>query len=611
MQGMKQFFPFNRINKLQFECNKFGINYSKEFAMKECLVSLRRAVASGLILAITILPLPSAMAQSGAGAVENVEGFGPLPESPAEKAQRDGYALPLSLTEVTKMALQNNLNIAIQNLQEENQRLSLVSAYNFLEPSISFGSISFRSGVTVTADPSNPTNEFRNTSETASFPSVSITKRFLWGGQVSGSMSPGSRTERKGDQLVNNPWNNPSYSGGSLSINYSQQLWRNFRIDQQRNSIRVANLNLETNEISFKNQVTSVIASVQQQYWQLLAAIRNYDIQRNALRMAQINLRDNRKRLEVGTIPNINVIQGENALSSREVSMVSAENQIMQAQNALRQTVSSDRNSEIWGKFIIPTDLPDFVEYKIDIETAIATALQNRSEIESARLSLKQNEWTTELSRENKKWGVNFTASYGRSGATVYPEDSLRPCTPNPITGECAPSNTLTGGLPTAIKTIFSQPGYSWSVSFSITPPLLQAKKQNDITIAQNEIQRRNQLISLRQTEQNIQVQVTNAVQSLESARLSVEASERALAMSQLEFENQQKRYDVGMIQNDVLLTSMNNVSSAEYSVLQSLISYKQAIVTLQQQMNTLLESSQFTLARGNTVNNIPDLVLK
>ena len=544
--------------------------------MKVCLVSLRRVVASGLILAVTFLPLPYAMAQSGNSTAKVVEGFGPLPESPMEKAQREGTTLPLTLTEVTTMALQNNLAIAIQNLQAENTKLSRESAFTTFKPSISFGSLGYRSGVTVTTDPYNPTAEIRTTSDTASFPNVSVAKRFIWGGNANASISLGSRTERKGDNVSN--WNNPSYSGGSLSLQYTQPLWRNLRIDSQRNQIKVANLNLETNEISFKNQVTTIIAQVQQQYWQLVSSIRNYDIQRNSLYMSRINLRDNRKKLDVGMIAELAVLQSEAQLANREVSLTSSENSIMQAQNALRQTVSNDRASEIWKKFIVPTDLPDFVEYKIDTETAIATALKNRSEIETARLNLKQNEWTQELNRENKKWGVNLNVSYGRNGSTVYPENATRPVcvldpTPdNPLHQKCF-FNTPVGGFPTAIKTIFSQPGYNWGVTFSITPPLLQAKQQNEIQLAQNEIQRRNQLMQLRQTEQNIQVQVQNAVNTLDNARRQVDQAANARRLSQLQYENEQKRYDVGLTQNNVLLDSMNAVASAEYQELQSLIS--------------------------------------
>jgi len=561
--------------------------------MKVCSASLRRMVASSLILAITIIPMPLAMAQGGAKTISDVEGFDPLPESPMEKARREGTAINLSLTEATKIALENNIAIAIQNIQEENTRLNVSSARAAYDPTLSISALSFSRTVGYTTDFFG--NLADNTSDTQNLSGVTVRKRFLWGGNASVGLTGLNRRD------ISNSIATPTYSS-QISLSYTQPLLRNLRIDSQRNQIRIANLNLETSEINFKNQVTTVIAQVQQQYWALVLAIRQYEIQRNSVNLSRMNLRDNRKRLEVGTVPQINVLQAEANLARTEVSLFSSENSILQAQNNLRQTMSGDRTSEIWKKFIVPTDLPDFVEYKIDLETAIASALQKRSEIETARLNLKQNEWSQQLNRENKKWGLDINVSYNRSGNAI-PIDGNPPIL-KPGTTDQYYSRYPQGGLPSAIKSIFSEPGYTFQVQFNITAPIWQ--RSTDIQIAQNEIQRRNQLTQLKQTEQNIMVEVTNAVQTLQSNRLQLTTAAKARELSQQQYENEQKRYDVGMTQNNVLLDALNAVGSAEVSELQALINYKQAIVTLQRAMNTLLESSQFTLARGTATDNIP-----
>jgi len=563
--------------------------------MKVCSASLRRMVASSLILAFTIIPIPSAMAQGTSKTIADVEGFD-LPESPMEKAQRERTTLSLSITEAIKLALENNISIEIQNLQEENTRLSLRNAYAAYDPTLSISALSFSRTVGQTTDYLG--NLVDNTSDTQNLSGATVRKRFMWGGNASAGLTGLSRRDAScSNTSYSSVCSYPTYSS-NISLSYQQPLLRNLRIDSQRNQIRIANLNIETNEIQFKNQVTSIIAQVQQQYWALVLAMRQYEIQRNSVKLSQMNLRDNRKRLEVGTIPPINVIQAEANLARTEVSLFSSENSILQAQNNLRQTISNDRTSEIWKKFIVPTDLPDFVEYKIDLETAIAKALQNRSEIETAKLNLKQNEWSQQLNRENKKWGLDVNVSYTRSGNAV-PADANPPL---PILGtDQFYTRYPVGGLPSAIKSIFSEPGYTFQVSFNITVPVWQ--RSTDISIAQNEIQRRNQLTQLRQTEQNIMVEVTNAIQSLESNRLSLTTAAKSRELSQMQYETEQKRYDVGMTQNNILLDALNAVASAELSELQALVNYKQAVVTLQRAMNTLLESSDFAIAKGRSLD--------
>ena len=79
----------------------------------------------GLVLASTTLSSPIIIAQESAASSQepakpsDTEGLPPLPLSPIEKAQKDGTALPISLKEITKLALQHNLDIAIQDTNEE------------------------------------------------------------------------------------------------------------------------------------------------------------------------------------------------------------------------------------------------------------------------------------------------------------------------------------------------------------------------------------------------------------------------------------------------------------------------------------------------------------
>ena len=565
--------------------------------MKVSSASLRRVVASGLIFAFTILPLPSAMAQ-GTAAV-GADGLPPLPESVVEKAQREGNALPLSLTEVIKMALENNLDIAIENTREENQRISLDSAYATYDPSLSVNlSANDRRSVSNNLTQISRTGGVSNSSGQSW--NFSFSKQFMkTGGNLSSSLNSSRSTSSQIDSI-------DSYSA-TFSVTYRQPLWRNLKIDSARNQIRIANLNIEQNEVQFKNSVSRVIQNIQTQYWQLVSAVENYEIQRNALRREQTNLRDNLRKLEVGTIPPINVTNSKVAVATSEASLYSAEDRVLQAENSLRQYVSSDRTSEIWKKVIVPTDRPDFVEYKIDPEAAIETALRNRTEIVNAQLNLTSLGYSTEISRNSKKWDITPSFTFGKSGSGL----ARNPCQAAFGSDDCRKnddgSDMLTydpkyiGGPFTAYKTAFATSAYNWSVSLNVTIPIWN--RQVDNQIAQNEISKRQQLMQLRQTEQSIQVSVMNALQSLESSRQQVEIAKLRLDAAHEQYDGEIKRYDAGLIENFRLLQAANDLASAENSELSARISYKQAVISLQVAMNTLLEESQFTTAKASKID--------
>ena len=512
-----------------------------------------------------------------------------LPMSPTERAQQDGTALLLSLTEFTKLVLQNNLDIAIQDTNEENRRWSLTSAYGAYDPTLTLNT-------SISSNRSVSTNNFDTsmgggTTKSDSFNyGLTFRQPLKSGGSLSISHSP-SRSATNSNMSTMNP----SYTG-NLQVSYSQSLWRNLRVDNTRNQIKLANLNIELNDVEFKQSVTTTIANAQTRYWSLVSAIRNYEIQRRAVELAQMNLGDQRKRLDVGTIPPIDVTTAEAQVTQRGVSLIRAEDQIMQAQNNLRQLVSSDRNSEIWKKVIVPTDIPDFKEYKIDADTAVAIAIQNSPQMERLRMNMTQLNLQNQLSREGKKWAVDLNASFrisGNAGQLASEEYAGRY------------KDSIIGGLPTYYKVMFSDPGSNWSVGVNITVPL--KSRQLDATLAQQEIQKRQYLMQERQNEQSIQVDVLNALQSLESSRREIDAAEAARRVAELQLEGEVKRNDAGLSQNYRVLEVQQQLSNQEYSLLQAQISYKQAIITLQRTMNNLLEAGDFSVARGSSLN-IPSL---
>ncbi len=342
-----------------------------------------------------------------------------------------------------------------------------------------------------------------------------------------------------------------------------------------------------------------------------MSAIRNYDIRRNSVKLAQINLRDSRKKVEVGTSAPIDVTDAEATVASREVELISAEETILRAQNSLRALVSNDRNADIWRKVIVPTDQPDFKEFKVDVDTAINTALKNRPELQQADLNLQQLDIRKRLNENNRKWQVDLTGQFGSNG-TAGPQG----CQKNQFTGECVlDPNTqlpilltppaLVGGIGNAYKTMWTEGYTNWQIQLQVTIPL--RNRSIDAQLAQQNIQKRQQLMNIRKMEQSIQVEIRNALQSLETSRKQVETSGVARRLARERLEGEEKRFQAGLSQNYLVLQRQNELSSAEYQELQSLIRYKQAVVTVQKAMYTLLESSDFAIAKGSS-SNVPDL---
>jgi outer membrane protein len=569
----------------------------KEFGMKERSALSQRIISVisilGLVLALTAMESPVFAAQQAAPADQEMteesisdEALEPPPASPIEKAEKDGTAIRLSLIDITKLALQNNIDIAIEETNERSAQESIKSAYGNYDPSLSFTiGMQSRKSANTRIDTANPDDKF-STSKNLTW-NLQYQQQVRTGGNIRANWQSGRSSTDEAFSLYN-----PNYTA-QASVTYTQPLWKNLKIDQNRGNIKLRKLDLESSDSQFRQTVTTQISRIQQQYWDLVSAIRNYDIQRSAVELAQRNLRDIKKKVEVGTLAPIEITQANYQVAQTKMRLINAEDTIHRQMNNMRQSISSDRNNEIWSQVIVPTDTPDFREYRIDPETAIETALQNRPELLQSDLALKQSDINLAMSKNNRKWGFDLSATIGSSGSAG---------TPGP--GFDAPPEYI-GGVGTAYDNLFTQGLINWTLQLTVDIPL--RNRAADASLATQQISRQRTLLQRRRQEQQIQVEIRNALQTIETNRQQVKTNELNRLLAQEQLDGEEKRFGAGLSEFYRVLDQQNRLAEAENSELGALIDYKKSIIALQEAMNTLLEYSDFEISKSAS-EHIPDL---
>jgi len=505
----------------------------------------------------------------------------PLPVSPIEQAEKDGTALRISLRELTKLALQNNLDIAISDTNEALYQQKVFQSYGFYDPTISLSLTTGRSKSANTNITNQSTTTF-NQRDNANW-NFSMTKNVPTGGAFTVNFNSGRTDTNQTASLFT-----PQYQS-SVQIQVTQPLWRNRRVDQTRGNIKLFNLDVKTNESKFGQNVTATIAAIHSLYWDLVGAIRDYEIKRKSVELARITVEQNKIKLGIGTAAPINVTEALATAASREIDLIRAKETIQSTENSLRNMISSDRNAEIWHQTIVPTDAPDFQEYPVDLNQAIKTALTRRPELEQFDLQLAQNDITQQMQQNSKKWQVDVVGTFGSNG-TAGPQsfDS---------SGKAKIPEQFVGGLPNAYKTLFTEGLLVWNAGFSIQIPV--RNRALDAQLAQTRIAQKQLIMNRTKTEQNIIVQIRNAVEALETNRQRVETAKVSRQLAEEQLDGETKRFQAGMSQNFYVLQRQADLATALGAELQALIAFKKAIISLQQAMYTLLESNDFTIARG------------
>jgi HAE1 family hydrophobic/amphiphilic exporter-1 len=508
-----------------------------------------------------------------------------LPMSPIEQAEKDGTALHISLKELTKLALQNNLDIAISETNEAMYQQKVIQTHGYYDPTINLVLSTGRTKSANTNITNTSTTTF-NQRDTANW-NFSITQYVPTGGGFTGIFNSSRSDTNQTASLFT-----PQFSS-SMQFQFTQPLWRNRRVDQTRSTVKLANLDIKTNDSKFKQNVTNTIASIQSLYWDLVAAIRNYQIKRESVDLAALSVEQNKAKVEIGTLASITVTEALATQAARIIDLIQAKETIQNTENYLRNMISSDRNADIWHQTIVPADSPDFQEYKVDLDRAIETALKNRPELEQYDIQLQQNDVTRRMQMNSKKWQFDVVGTIGSNG-TAGPQSYSS-------TGAPKIPPQFVGGILNAYRSIFTEGLYLWSVGFNVQIPL--RSRTMDSQLAQTEIARRQLLMNRTKAEQNIIVQIRTAVEALETSRQRVETARISRQLAQEELEGETQRLDAGLSQNFLVLQRQADLSAAQGAELQALITYKKAVITLQQYMYKLLEENDFEIAKSTGKN--------
>jgi len=539
-------------------------------------------VIIGMVLALTqtggiVMSQEKSVQQMAVKALDNI------PVSSIERAEKDGTAYHVSLTELTKLALRNNLDIAISDTNEELYQAKILQAHGPYDPAISFA-LNLRDTTQPNTNLTVQASGNSNFTKTDTW-NFQFNQNVATGGSLVASLQSNRTDTNQIFALINPQYNTTS------SIQFTQPLLRNRHIDQNRGTIKIANLDLKINDSQFKQTVTNTIATIQGVYWDLVYAIQNYDFTRQSVKLAQITVDQNREKVRIGTASPMDVTVAQATVASRMVDLISAQQTINIAENNLISTISNDHKSDLWQKVIVPTDSADFVAYKADLNRSIDAALRYRPELEQYDLQMQENDVSYAVDKNQKKWQLDAVGSFGTVGVAGPQSYTYNALTQNETANI---PNSLVGGIGTAYQTLFSQGFMNWMVGVNIQIPLRNRSLEGQL--GQLQVQKKQLLMNRKSQEQKIAVQIRNAVDDLESNKQKVETAKvaRQLAEAQLDAEN--KRFQAGMSSNFLILQRQNDLFTAQAAELQASVAYKKAIITLQQDEYTLLQTSDFEI---------------
>ncbi len=520
-----------------------------------------------------------------------------VPESYVTRMRREGVVLEMSLREAIRLALANNLEIAIENYNEDLNQEQIIKARGFYDPTVNFS-------VGWTSSESPTTSSL----QAGGGITVNNVKRFSFDSQLQQNLAGGgvldlNFTNSRNETNSSFSFINPRFNS-AFNLAFTQPLLRGFRTTNTRRQIQLFNLDSEITETQFKQQVAEIVQQVQNQYWELVYAVESNETQRRSVELAAIQYEDNRKRVEIGVMAPIEITSSLAEVARRELAMTQSEVQIINAQNALKRLLAPDPGASIWNVSVIPTDQPQVEDVQISLQESIRTALEARPELEQIQLQMEKNEIDRSYYRKDGRPILNLRGSFGSNGASGLVVGSILEDTdgdgiPDTPTGERGPlsDDPRFGNFTKTWTQVFGFDFVSWGVFLDLEIPL--RNRSNEADLATVMIRERQFLSRLKNQEQMIIVEVRNAFESITTRKKSLETAGVASQLSTEQLDGETKRFAAGLSTNFEVLRFQRDLAESQVSELRAMVDYQLAVIALRKALFTIVGESDIILAKA------------
>jgi outer membrane protein TolC len=110
--------------------------------------------------------------------------------------------------------------------------------------------------------------------------------------------------------------------------------------------IKIARRSLEQSRSSFEAEVNDAILQVVSQYWNAVQARGALDVQQKSLKLAEASYDRDKRSLELGALPPLDIYRSQSEVAARKVEVIQAAYALTQAEEALRLTIGADRDPQ-------------------------------------------------------------------------------------------------------------------------------------------------------------------------------------------------------------------------------------------------------------------------
>lgn len=356
-------------------------------------------------------------------------------------------------------------------------------------------------------------------------------------------------------------------SEAAASVSVIQSLLRGAGTQVNTYSLQIAGYEKGGVDAFTKLQAINILANADAVYWYLYAARRQLAVNREQYKLAESQVRTARIKVAAGSLPKIEIVRAEAGLSSGLDAVISAETAVRDRERDLKRIMNRPDlplNSPVDINTV--TD-PDPKGLDLDQEALVKAALENRMEM--AELEFRLAAGDLEIARAKNNLLPQLDLEYGYSAG-----------------GQGGSVGGAFGGL-------FRELTQDHRVGLSATIPL--GNRAAEAQYRQARLAKVRTELNRQQQEQQIRLDVYDAVDGLQQSWRRILAAEQGVTRAYRDYRVEQSQFQLGRRTSTEVVLAASRLADALSRRISAFADYEVTQVQLARATGTLL-------GRGNVL---------
>jgi outer membrane protein len=386
------------------------------------------------------------------------------------------------------------------------------------------------------------------------------------------------------------PLFNPSISG-DLDFYITQPLLQGFGLPVNNRYIKVAKNNQKVSDLVLKQQVSVTVAAALNLYWDLVSFDEAVRIKQQALDAAQKLYDGNKKEVAIGAMAGIEVTRAAAAVSATKEALLIAQTNVEQQEIVLKNALNRNAMQNAWldDVHVIPLDhieVPKSDEVR-PVQDLVQEALEKRDEMEEARINLDSRKVLLKGTKNNLLPSLQAFAELTNNGLSGPA---------NPLYQNCcgAPNPYFFGGTGTLLSQVFGRDFPNYSAGITLNIPFRNRQAQADFVT--DELQLRQTELQMQRAVNQVRVDVKTNLINLQQARARYETAVATRELSEQSLDAEQKRFNYGVGSVALVIAAQQQLAADQDAEVQAMANYTHAKIGFDEAMGRTLEVNHVSM---------------